>query len=162
MQEYGLSVRACYTKIHDCQLDVIVRDTKRANPSCGSKMLIGYLGARDVFLPRRRVRESLSRVDPLAVTARRCKAIKRRVYNVNRPLGLWHFDGHHKLVKWRLVLFMAVWMGSVDSLFFYHVAPTTKLLLCTHFSSKRYKTGDYPQEPDVIRDLEMWMLSNIC
>ena len=104
MQEYGLSVRACYTEIHDCQLDDIVRDTKRGNPSCGSKMLIGYLGARDIFLPRRRVRESLSRVDPLAVTARRCKTIKRRLYNVNRPLGLWHFDGHHKLVKWRFVV----------------------------------------------------------
>ena len=104
MQEYGLSVRAFYTEIQDCQLDYIVRDTKRGNPGCGSKMLIGYLSARGIFLPRRRVRESLSRVDPLAVAAQRCKAIRRRVYNVKRPLGLWHFDGNHKLVKWRFVV----------------------------------------------------------
>ena len=69
MQEYSLSVRTFYTEIADSQLDDIVRDTKRANPSCGSKMLVGYLSARGIFLPRRRVRESLSRVDPLAVAA---------------------------------------------------------------------------------------------
>ena len=104
MEEYGLSVRTLYSDIQDSQLDDVVRDIKRANPTCGSKMLFGYLSARGIFLPRRRVRESLSRVDPLAVAARRCKAIKRRVYNVRRPLGLWHFDGNHKLVKWRLVV----------------------------------------------------------
>ena len=100
MQEYSFSVCDFYTEIADSQLDDILRDTKRVNPSCGSKMLVGYLSARGIF-PGRRVRESLSRVDPLAVAARRCKAIKRRVYNVNRPLGLWHFDGNHKLVRWR-------------------------------------------------------------
>ena len=26
------------------------------------------------------------------------------MYNVNRPLGLWHFDGNHKLVRWRFVV----------------------------------------------------------
>ena len=104
MQEYGLSVRALYAEINDSPLDDIVRETKQANPSCGSKMLVGYLASRGIFLPRRRVRESLSRVDPLAVAERRCKAIKRRVYNVSRPLGLWHFDGNHKLVKWRFVV----------------------------------------------------------
>ena len=104
MQEYGLSVRAFYTEIQDCQLDDIVRDIKRGNCGCGSKMLIGCLSARGIFLPRGWVRESLSRVDPLAVAARRCKAIKRRVYNVKRPLGLWHLDGNHKLVKWHFVV----------------------------------------------------------
>ena len=104
MQEHGLSVCALYTEMQDSQLDDIVRDIKRGNPSCGSKMLAGYFGARGIFLPRRRIRESLSRVDPLAVAARRCKAIKRRVYNVSRPLGLWHFDGNHKLEKWRFVV----------------------------------------------------------
>ena len=65
IQEYGLSVRAFYTEIQDCQLDDIVRDKTRGNPGCGSKMLIGYLSAKGIFLPRSRVRESLSRVDPL-------------------------------------------------------------------------------------------------
>ena len=36
IQEYGLSVCAFYTEIQDCQLDDIVRDTKRGNAGCGS------------------------------------------------------------------------------------------------------------------------------
>lgn len=104
MQEFGLSVRALYTEIDDSQLDEIARDTKTANPGCGSKMLVGYLGARGIFVPRHRVREVLSRVDPRAVGAVRCKPIKRHVYNVFRPLGLWHFDGNCKLLKWRFVV----------------------------------------------------------
>ena len=55
LQEYGLSVCAFYTEIQDCQLD----DTKRGNAGCGSKMVMGYLSARGIFLPRSRVRESL-------------------------------------------------------------------------------------------------------
>ena len=55
MQEYGLSVRALYAEINDSPLDDIVWETKLANPSCGSKMLVGYLASRGIFLPRRRI-----------------------------------------------------------------------------------------------------------
>ena len=61
IQEFGLSVRALYAEIDDSQLDEIARDTKTANPGCGSKMLVGDLGARSIFVPRHRVREALSR-----------------------------------------------------------------------------------------------------
>ena len=104
MQDYGLSVHSFYTEIPDNQLDDLVRAIKRENPGCGSKMLAGYLGAKSIFIPRRRVREALVRVDPEGVAIRWRIAIKRRVYNVSRPLGLWHFDGNHKLVKWRFVV----------------------------------------------------------
>ena len=106
MQEYGLSVYSLYTEIQDNQLDDLVRAIKRENPGCGSKMLAGYIGAKGIFIPRRRVRESLAiaRVDPQGVVMRWHMAIKRRVYNVSSPLGLWHFDGSHKLVKWRFVV----------------------------------------------------------
>lgn len=90
MQEYGLSVHAFYTEIEDNQLGDIVREIKRGNPSCGSRSI----GARSMFLPRRRVRESLSRVDPEGVASRWRTAIKRRVYSVKRP----------QLVKWRFVI----------------------------------------------------------
>ena len=54
------------------------------------------------------IREAHSRVDPVAVAARCCKAMKRRVYNVERHLGLWHLDGNHKLVKGGFVLHACV------------------------------------------------------
>ena len=104
MQEFALSIKANYANVEDNVLDGIVLEIKRQNPVCGSKMLSGYLRAKDLFLPRSRIRESLRRVDPLGVAARRCGAIKRRVYDVTRPLALWHLDGNHKLVKWRMVV----------------------------------------------------------
>ena len=67
-------------------------------------MLAGYLGATGVFIPRRRVRLALARVDPQGVPIRWPLAIKRQVYNVSRPMGLWHFDRNYKLVKWRFVV----------------------------------------------------------
>ena len=51
-----------------------------------------------------RLRQSLQIVDPLGVSVRKCKAIHRRVYSVSRPLALWHFDGNHKLIRWRFVI----------------------------------------------------------
>lgn len=60
MQEYGISVRSLDTEIDDSQLDELIRETRTANPTCGSKMLVAYHG----------IREALSRVDPLAVAAR--------------------------------------------------------------------------------------------
>ena len=53
---------------------------------------------------RKRVRESLERVDPSVVSARFRQVLHRCVYNVNMPNSLWHIDGHHKLIKWRIVI----------------------------------------------------------
>lgn len=70
MQEHGISVRSLYTEIDGSQLDELIRETRTANPTCGSKMLVAYHGERDIFVPTHRIREALSRVDPLAVAAR--------------------------------------------------------------------------------------------
>jgi len=32
------------------------------------------------------------------------KAVQRRKYNVHSPLSLWHIDGCHKLIRWRIVV----------------------------------------------------------
>ena len=103
LQEYGISARS-YCEITDDELDAQVREIKLFYPNIGSKNLAGYLAARNIKIPRHRVRESLQRVDPLGVAARKCRSIHRRVYCVSRPLALWHFDGNHKLIRWRLVV----------------------------------------------------------
>lgn len=36
----------------------------------------------------------------------------RRVYSVGEPNEVWHCDGHHKLIRWRLVIH-----GGVDGYF---------------------------------------------
>ena len=92
------------TTITDQELDSQVGDIKIFHPNCGSKNLAGYLASRNIRVPRERLRQSLQRVDPVGVSVRRCRAIHRRVYSVSRPQALWHFDGNHKLIRWRFVV----------------------------------------------------------
>ena len=104
MTAYELTNVNRFTEISDEQLDTTVTEIKRASPDCGSKLLCGYLRAMNIHVQRCRVRDSLTRVDPLGILAWRSRTVHRRVYNVCRPLALWHFDGNHKLIRWRLVV----------------------------------------------------------
>lgn len=47
---------------------------------------------------------SLYRMDRLGQTLRNQDVIKRRKYKVPRPNYLWHMDGHHKLIRWGIVI----------------------------------------------------------
>ena len=104
MSAYNLTGMNRFTEITDKHLDNAVRNIKQASPDCGSKLLAGYLRSVNIHVQRSRIRESLSRVDALGVLARGCRAVHRRVYSVSRPLALWHFDGNHKLIRWRFVV----------------------------------------------------------
>ena len=46
----------------------------------------------------------MRRVDPGGVIWRLRRALHRRVYNVTSPNALWHIDGNHRLIRWRLVV----------------------------------------------------------
>ncbi|KAJ7199991.1 hypothetical protein GGX14DRAFT_296697, partial [Mycena pura] len=52
---------------------------------------------------RSRARNSLLRVDGLGQVLRK-QGITRRVYKSSRPNAVWHIDGHHKLINWRIVI----------------------------------------------------------
>ena len=104
MSAYDVTGMNRFTEITDEQLDNAVNNIKQTSPDCGSKLLSGYLRSMNIRIQRSRIRQSLTRVDPLGVVARRCRAVHRRVYNVSRPLALWHLDGNHKLIRWRFVV----------------------------------------------------------
>ncbi|KAJ6497289.1 hypothetical protein C8R45DRAFT_768982, partial [Mycena sanguinolenta] len=53
---------------------------------------------------RRRLVHSLRRVDNLGLMLRRRGIAKRRVNHVKRPNALWHLDGHHKMIRWGIVV----------------------------------------------------------
>lgn len=67
----------------------------------------GYLHSADVHVQRERMRQSVHRVTgrDSAPFARIC----RRTYSVPGPNYLWHIDGNHKMIKWRMVIH-----GGVD------------------------------------------------
>lgn len=87
LAEYGITARP-FCDITNAELDAHVQEIKLFNPNVGSQNLAGYLAARNIKIPRQRVRESLQRVDPLRVAARKCRSIHRRVYCVSPPLAL--------------------------------------------------------------------------
>ena len=62
-------------------------------------MLKGLLQSQGHRVQRERLRQSLIRTDPLGVLQRWTVAVRRRKYNVNSPLALWHIDGNHKLIR---------------------------------------------------------------
>ena len=72
-------------------------------PNIGISMMIGHLRSCNINVPRQRLRDSLVRLSPLSVFMRSLITVSRRCYNVPAPNSLWHIDGHHCLIRWRLV-----------------------------------------------------------
>lgn len=99
---YQLSTRS-FSNISDVDLDDIVRTISNAFPRCGEKITDGRLRSQGILVPRERVRNALKRVDPIGCQLRKKIVLHRRMYNVTSPNALWHLDGHHKLIRWKIV-----------------------------------------------------------
>ena len=50
-------------------------------------------------------------IDPRGVQTRFTRVLHRRHYNINvaMPNSLWHIDGYHRLIRWRIVVY-----GGID------------------------------------------------
>ena len=101
--ELNISLRA-YSRINDGELDFVVSQITKLNPGCGEKSVTGRLRSAGIVVQRERVRESLRRVDPIGVVTRFRATLHRRVYSVHSPNALWHIDGYHKLIRWKIVI----------------------------------------------------------
>ena len=103
LKESNVSLQR-FTDISDVNLDRIILAFKTNHPHCGFSMVQGHLSTISIKVPRRRIRESLQRIDLLGVQHQWHEAIHRRVYRVPGPNSLWHIDGHHSLIRWRMVI----------------------------------------------------------
>ncbi|XP_041827246.1 uncharacterized protein LOC121644788 [Melanotaenia boesemani] len=92
-----------YTEMSDEELADIVREILQTTPNAGERYVLGSLRSRNVRIQRQRVRRCLQQLDPIGRAFRRRHTIRRRIYNVQTPNQLWHIDGNHKLVRWRMV-----------------------------------------------------------
>lgn len=89
----------------DAELDSLVSQYKEAFPNFGRRMLRGALIADGYAIQWHRIMLSLRRVDPVGTLARQIRqSVTRYEYWVPRPNYLWHFDGHHKLIRWRFII----------------------------------------------------------
>ena len=105
LDEWQLSRDAYYSSISDGDLDQLVRRIKvQQNPNIGEVMLMAALKVHNVWVQRTRLRASIQRVDPHATALRRRETVQRRVYSVDGPNSLWHIDGNHKLIRWKVVI----------------------------------------------------------
>jgi hypothetical protein len=102
MKKYGI-IRS-FSNISDAELDRTVQKYKELRPSSGIRFLMGHLRSASVRVQRKRVQGSLKRVDGIGSHLRKRKAVKRREYSVPGPNELWHIDGHHKLIRWGIVV----------------------------------------------------------
>lgn len=82
-QELGIATQhTTSASINDEQLDAVVRMIYLQSPNNGIVMVWGQLRSLNIFVPRRRVRESLLRVCQIAVQNRSSYTVSRRVYHV--------------------------------------------------------------------------------
>ncbi|XP_076828054.1 uncharacterized protein LOC143474472 isoform X2 [Brachyhypopomus gauderio] len=111
MAQNGLRVGDLYSSVDDNDLDAMVRDILLHHPNSGYKLMVGHLNARGIYIQRQRVQDAMRRVDEHGVAFRtlRLNPRRRRRYNVPGPNSLWHIDGNHKLIRWRIVVH-----GGVD------------------------------------------------
>ena len=103
LEEEGMSQEVHYTSISDHDLDDQIIAIKLAHPNDGEVLLNGHLIRRKIFIPRSKLRASIHRVDPTNTALRKSITVRRRVYHAEGPNAVWHVDGHHKLIHWRLV-----------------------------------------------------------
>lgn len=103
LREEGMQDDLWFSDICDDDLDILVKQIKEEHCNDGEVLMAGHLAARNIRVQRTRLRASIHRVDPLGTVQRRMTTVVRRIYNVGNPNEVWHFDGHHKLIRWRLV-----------------------------------------------------------
>ena len=85
-------------------MDDLVKEIVTRLPACGIRSIQTLLEVNGVILQRKRVRESIRCVDPLGLETRLHSTLHCRQYNVASTNALWHIDGYHKLIRWRLVI----------------------------------------------------------
>jgi len=88
----------------DAELDTLVRHVKEQKPNAGLRYVVGFFQKQGLKIQQKRVRFSLSRMDGVGQALRTRRPIHRRQYHVPRPNSLWHMDGHHKLIRWGIVI----------------------------------------------------------
>ena len=63
MSQYQLLKSDNYTNINDESLDKCISDIQREFPRKGYRRMVGYLRAKNISVPERRVKETMCRVD---------------------------------------------------------------------------------------------------
>ena len=103
LKEDGRSVEF-YSNTTDAQLDIELQRIIQQHPNDGEVLLTGHLRSQGIHVPRSRIRAAIHRVDPEGPQIRSLTTVRRRVYHSEGVNHVWHIDGNHQLIRWRMVI----------------------------------------------------------
>ena len=103
LEEFDISTDK-FSDMSQTELDEVVRDIKKEHPHCGEIMLQGLLIHQGIKVPRKKLRSAIHHVDHANTVLRRSSTISQRIYTTPCPNSVWHVDGNHKMIRWRLVI----------------------------------------------------------
>ena len=91
VRSFDLEHLSLFSTMSDEEIDSIIQDfIARHGSTTGETYLRGHSRAMGYTVQRRRIRESLNRVDPRNTALRWGALVSRRVYFVPWPNSLWH------------------------------------------------------------------------
>lgn len=93
----------------DEDVDSLVIHVLRQHPRSGYRAVVACLRSEGVRITYQRIRDSLLRVDPTRRLPTGIRQLPNRIrYFVPSPNSVWHFDGHHKLIRWGFIIHGAI------------------------------------------------------
>ena len=57
-----------------------------------------------IHVQRSHIRLAMQHINPLGRLVRYQATIKQQVYEAPQSNDVWHIDGHHKLIRWGIVI----------------------------------------------------------
>ncbi|KAL4007073.1 adhesion G-protein coupled receptor G5 [Sarotherodon galilaeus] len=98
LRQYHFTRASMYAELTDSALDEHVQDIVAGNEQIGPEAVRASLRV-----------PSMLRMNPGAAALRAVlRRPERRTYQVAGPNSLWHIDGNHKLIRWRIVIHGAI------------------------------------------------------
>lgn len=101
LHEFGIDK---FTAISESDLDCTLQHIKAEHPACGEVMIQGHLLHNGIKVQRSKLRAAIHRVDHVNTVSRHSSVIRRRIYSAPHPNAVWHLDGNHKMIRWKLVI----------------------------------------------------------
>ena len=103
IKDFGINYER-FSELSESDVQHEVHVIKQDHPNAGEAMVQGHLQSKGIHVQRDKVRKAIHAVDPEGVEQRKRKPIKRRIYQSPFPNYVWHIDGNHKMIRWRLVV----------------------------------------------------------
>lgn len=93
----------------DDDIDALVLLVNEQHPGSGYRTVAACLKSEGITVTHRHLRASVLRIDPTHRLPTGIRQLPNRIrYFVPSPNSVWHFDGHHKLIRWGFIVHGAI------------------------------------------------------